>query len=484
MRKPRFPTAQPQPGISWRLALTDLASDQRLLHFLVVAALVVGFFHGWLKLAYRHPATTFAFDALLTAAVVVCISSLPRGTSFFPKHPVTSAILGFYVLVLFYAFVPSGMPILARVANARGWCFPPLIFCLGYHLTKREKQIRGFFIVLISLGVITGFYGIRQSPEEIAQKMREDSYFAERYKGAAYGTESGKFAIRHFSTFVSAGAFGGVMAFVASIALVMLVDEKASRLQKAMLAGAVLTMCYGIILSGSRSPVVNLALSVAIILVFRRNLTVPLLLGVAGYLVLNWANEFTMGAAGDRFNTLTDKDVIGGRFSMPLQVSYLYLSEEPLGTGLGTSTYSIPFFMASSIPPSAVRPGEGDLCAVSVDMGILGVFMFYRIMWRVIQATFTYVKATSGRPDFVIPLAVATAIGPTVVASPIGSPFLGIPTGAVTWFFVGAMVKLGTMQSASTEHAEVDGQAGQRSRMPLRKPLQRLGSQPRRSSER
>jgi len=36
----------------------------------------------------------------------------------------------------------------------------------------------------------------------------------------------------------------------------------------------------------------------------------------------------------------------------------------------------------------------------------------------------------------------AVLLGPALVAFPIGSPFLSIPMGALTWFFVGTLHKL------------------------------------------
>ena len=437
--------ATPAPKGPWKQMLLSLFSFRPGLHFLVLVAVTVGFFHGWLKLNFRHPATTFAFDALLSAALVVCIMTLPRGTRFFPPHPITRAILSFYVVVLFYAFIPSDIPWLGRIASLRGWCFPPLLFVLGFHMTHSSSQVKGFFLVLIALGVITGVYGIRQSPAEIAKQMREDRYFAQRYVGAAYGTDQGRVAMRHYSTFISAGAFGGVMAFVSSIALVMMVDASTKRAAKILLAGALLAMCYGIILSGSRSPVVHMALTVGLIAWYRRNLAIPVLAGGAVYLALVWANEFTMGAAGERFATLADKDVLGGRFAVPFLSAYASLVEAPLGTGLGTSSYSIPFFLVASLGRSIFRGAEGDLCCVAVDMGIIGVILFYRILWYVGVTTYRCLRQAAARDDFMVPLAVTSAILPTVIASPVGSPFLGIPTGALTWFFVGCMLKLHTL---------------------------------------
>lgn len=427
---------------SWIQSFQSLFSYRPGLHLIVLMGVVVGFFHGWLKLRYRSSLTTFAFDALMSWAVIACIMTLPRGVPFFPRLPITRAIFAFYVVVAAWAFLPSDLPILVRLASFRGWCFPPLIFGLGFHLTRSVEQVKGFFLVLIVLGVVTGAYGIRQSPEEIQRMMREDEHVALLRAGSGYATASGKGAIRRFSTFVSAGVFGGVMAFVSSIALVLVADSRTKQTQRILLAGALVVMCYAIVLSGSRSPAVNMLLTVGLLSIARRNLLVPILVAAAGYLVLGWAGELTSGAALDRYASLVDKEVVGSRYMIPLIAAYFRLDETLLGTGLGTSSYSVPMFLAGGVPRGSFRGAEGDLNCLAVEMGIVGIFFFARILWEICRSTYFVITDSKDKPHGVIALAAATAVAPTVLNFPVGAPFLGIPTGALTWFFIGCMIKL------------------------------------------
>jgi hypothetical protein len=418
------------------------------LHAVLLLAIVVGFFHGWLKLRYRSPVTTFAFDALLSLAIVMCITSLPRGATFFPKSPITKAISAFYVIVALWSLVPSDMPLLVRLASLRGWCFPPLVFGLGYHMTRSVDQVKGFFLVLIILGVTTGIYGIQQSPEEIKRMMQEDEYVAVARLGSGYATETGKAAIRRFSTFVSAGVFGGVMAFVSGIALVLFADAGTRNMQRALLGGALLVMSYGIVLSGSRSPAVNLGLAVGLIAITRRNLMVPLVVAVVAFLTLSWVSDQTGGAVMERYATLADRGILGSRYLIPVQSALGRLGESWIGTGLGTSSYSVPMFLFLAMPAGVFRGAEGDLSCLAVEMGLVGILGFGRILWLISKSTYEVLRSSSGKAHGVVALAAATAVAPTVLNFPVGAPFLGIPTGALTWFFIGCMVKLNEMGEA------------------------------------
>src|SRR3954466_1868188 len=76
--------------------LAILKSD-RLINSVVLAAIVVGFIHGWMKVTFTSPVTTFLFDALMGAALgLVYFKKRERGTPFFPRTRVGKALGVFY----------------------------------------------------------------------------------------------------------------------------------------------------------------------------------------------------------------------------------------------------------------------------------------------------------------------------------------------------------------------------------------------------
>ena len=59
----------------------------------VALAITVGFFHGWLKTHYPHPAVTFAFDGMLILALIAVFIQKSGRDSFIPPGPVGNAAL-------------------------------------------------------------------------------------------------------------------------------------------------------------------------------------------------------------------------------------------------------------------------------------------------------------------------------------------------------------------------------------------------------
>src|SRR5436309_2319567 len=123
--------------LTLREKVLAIVQSDRLINSVVLAAIVVGFFHGWLKVTFTSPVTTFLFDALLgTALALVYFKKRARGTPFFPKTRVGKALGAFYLACVIYMFVPDGPPFIVSLAALRGWCFSSLMYCLGYHLTE------------------------------------------------------------------------------------------------------------------------------------------------------------------------------------------------------------------------------------------------------------------------------------------------------------------------------------------------------------
>ena len=313
----RVPGIAPPVKLSLREKLLAILKSDRAVNGVMLLAIVVGFLHGWLKITFPTPATTFFFDALLSLALLMVYSKHRGRGPFFPRTRVGKALFSFYALCVAYMFIPGGPPLLVAVAALRGWCFASLMYALGYHLTTNVSQIKGYFYVLTFLGVMTAVYGIRQSPEAIQKRFQEDAYFAERYKGIYYATSSGKLELRRFSTFVSSGVFGSVMAFVSVFAIVLITDPHESKTERILLVSSLLPMCYALVLSGARSALIMLMAGFATIAWYRRKFQTFLLLPAVLVLALNYAIGKTGGHAGERYETLLDRETVVMRMAIP-----------------------------------------------------------------------------------------------------------------------------------------------------------------------
>jgi hypothetical protein len=452
MPLPPRPATSPEELPFNEKIITILKSD-RLINSIVLAAIVVGFFHGWLKLRFPNPATTFIFDGLLAVALaLVYLKRRAPGTPFFLRTRVAKALGAFYILCFLYLFVPGGPPLLVAIAAMRGWCFASLMYLLGYHLTQSVTQIKGYFYVLALLGVITALYGIRQSPQEIQQRSIQDAHFAERYKGIYYATSTGKLELRRFSTFVSSGVFGSVMAFVSVFAIVLITDKSEKKLERVLLMLALLPMCYALVLSGARAALVMLVAGFATIAWFRRRFQTFVLLPAVLILALNYGIEQTSGGAGERYGTLLDKQTVLMRMVIPTLIGWESLKENPVGYGLGKSGYSVPFFLSGRTGYRDYRAADGDLGCLMIEMGVIGLVLFAAVLWAALKTVYDVLVKLRDTPVATVALASAACIVIAVMIFPIGSPFLGIPTGALTWFFLGTLQKLADGTVAAPAH--------------------------------
>lgn len=70
----------------------ELFRDNRGPWLLFLSAVVIGFFHGWMKLHYRGSVVTFAFDIPLTLALLWAVLNVPRGTPLFPEGAIGTAL--------------------------------------------------------------------------------------------------------------------------------------------------------------------------------------------------------------------------------------------------------------------------------------------------------------------------------------------------------------------------------------------------------
>jgi hypothetical protein len=428
-----------------------------VLNGLMVTAITVGFFHGWLKIRFPNPLTTFLFDGLLCVALALVFFRRERGERFIPRGRVGSALKTFYVVCAFYGLLPLGPPLIVNMAAFRGWCFATLMYSLGFNMTRYLAQVKGYFYVLIILGVITAGYGLRQSPAEIERRMAQDEHFAERYKQTYYAQGGGKRQLRIFSTFISSGAFGSVMAYVTVFAVVLMTDNKATKREKALLILAAIPMCYALFLTGARASFIMLLLGFVVIAWYRRNLVNFIVLPLIVLLAFRLGAQYTGGASVGRYSTLLKLEDVFDRASIPTKLGWKFMMDNPLGGGLGKSGYSVPMFLWGKTGYKDTEWVDGDLGCLMIELGFVGLVFFGRIVWAALRTIFESLQGLRDTPISSVGLACAACYLMSLASFPIGAPFLGIPMGSMTWFFLGTLHKLseGYQRGAFRENESV-----------------------------
>jgi hypothetical protein len=289
----------------------------------------------------------------------------------------------------------------------------------------------------------------------------QDAHFAERYKGIYYATSSGKLELRRFSTFVSSGVFGSVMAFVSIFAIVLFTDPTENKTERILLMGAIVPLAYALVLSGARAALIMLAAGFLTIAWYRRKFQTFILLPAVLLVALNYGIEKTSGNATERYETLLQKDTVVMRMLIPTVIGWRSLQENAVGFGLGKSGYSVPFFLSGRTGYNDYRAADGDLGCLMIEMGVFGLIFFGRVLWAALRTVYEILVQLRETPVATVALASAACMVIAAMIFPIGSPFLGIPTGALTWFFLGTLQKLadGAVRGATINAEPLDATA-------------------------
>lgn len=434
----------------------DLVLGAKLANFAVAVAIVIGFFHGWLKLKIRHPIATFLFDIPLIIALLITFARLKSVGDWFPPGRASRALKVFYIVVaiwfLLALVLPWGAPWLAAVAALRGWVFATLMFGLGYHIIVSRRQLHAYFILIILLSAITGLYASRQTLEEVEALRAMDPYFEIMTRGQNFLDDEGRLVLRRFSTFISSGAFGGAMAVSLLFLAALLTDRSVAKKEKFILLILAFAIGWGLALSGARSALVAFGLGLILIILFRRVPQYLLLLGGAFGVAMVLAARSTDGGLLDRFSQL-DFETVWGRFYIVWAPGTRFLLESNfLGGGLGKAGVGFPMSLAHYFGHYQMWGVDGDLGKTMAELGIVGVVVIAWVLFAGMADGWSILRRRRQDPVGTLALGAVCAFAIATVTFPIGSPFIGIPLGVLTWFFLGAAIKVDELES---EHALV-----------------------------
>ncbi len=421
----------------------SLLKDRLLANLLFLAAMVIGFLHGWLKMTYRTTWMTFAYDVPMLLALVVVLFQLKRQDRLFPDCQVSTSLkilIGFSVL---FVVIPTEVPWLAGIAALRGWCFAPLMMVLGYHLVRSVRQMEIFLWMVLLLGSGTAIYGaFFQSMEEIRAMMELDPELEFRLRNTFYATKSGASEFRRFSTYVTAAVFGSVMAICTTISVSWLMMPGAGWIQRAALMASAGLCGYALLLTGSRTSLVLTVSGVLLSGVFRKG-GLKLMIFPLMMLTLLMVGLLVSGSNKvERFGSLLNPSEVWGRINIVLQPTFAMLVEYPLGGGLGRSGHGIPAVLFSFIKPYGVRTTDGDIGRIVIDMGVCGLVVYMVMLYSGLSDSIRWMLKLreSNLASIASPIGALFILGLTQVIT--GSPYLGIPAGMLLWILFGGLRRM------------------------------------------
>lgn len=439
------PPAEAEASKGWKAAwqtVTDLFRSRGLVVLLFLSATGIGFFHGWLKLRYTASWLTYVFDVPLSLALLVTFFTRPAGTPFFPEGRIGDILKAWLVVSLAYLALSMEVPFLVRLASFRGWCFMPLMFLVGYHATRGLRRFELIVYFVIILGVITAYYGcFRQTEAEVREMMRNNPDLEMRLSGSFFGSSQGG-GFRRFSTFTTPAAFGSMMAYCILIAMGRLTSRGVHWLERGVLLAAVSLMAYALLLSGSRTASSTLILNLLVMAWYQRaSLKLILLPGVVFAALLSAVSGQSLSLI-ERLQSMTDINHIVGRLTIVLVPAKFALQDSIVGGGIGRSGHGVPSALGHLSKTYDWRPVDGDLGRIVVDMGLVGAGLFGLLVWAGLRDAWDSGKSVRGTRLGDITFAGISALGVQLITWPTGSPFLGIPYGALLWFLYGSAVRL------------------------------------------
>ncbi len=426
--------------------LVILWRRETLIHLSLTGAIVVGFILAPIKDRYPSPVSYFLFDLLFGLALFFWATGrVRRGRGLLPETPLTKMLLVFYALCAVYAFFP-GIPLWIGLSAFRGWCFFTLAYVLGYDLTRSGRQVRTYLLLVILLAVLAGGYGIYQYMAGVESVIPDDELAAERHRFAMYVTPSGEVEFRIFSTFVSAGAFGSMMAYASALALILSLSRDLSPLLRTLLRAGIVPMMTSLVLTGTRAALVMVLIGMLVLWVHRRAMRVYLIALVLIFIGVRLGIDLTEGRAAERFASLADLGLILGRISNPLLVGIQAMREAPWGHGLGRTGHGVPFFMGQWYPTFRPIFSDGDFGRIMVEMGVLGLLGLLLLLGTALRSAWRALQRLKGTPEEEIALAIVSGAFMMGSGTLVGSPLLSIPHGMLWWFFLGAVSKLSDLE--------------------------------------
>lgn len=422
--------------------LRALFGSNSLANGLFLLAIVIGFFHGWLKLHYRMTFMTFAFDIPIMMSLGITLLRVGPMTPWFADNKIAKALKNLMALAIVYAILPFGVPLLISLASFRSWVLVPLVFLVGFHVVRSVRQVEVVILLVIALCMVTCLYGLQQSPEEVRAMIAANPEIAARLKGTFFVGSAGEAKLRTFSTFVSAGAFGGTVSFGGFFAFAMATQPQRKMWQRIVFLIACALCAKGVLLSGSRTGLITLGLG-AVMVAWGRNKLIAygVVPAIAGVMLLG-GSAIIDPVVAERMASVVNIDHLWGRFSIVLIPSIDLLTTYPMGGGLGRSGQGIPYVLGAMFQAFELRGTDGDLGRIVADFGIMGLVAFGALFWAGVAASIRWIRQFRGSPMLTVAICSGAMFCIAVVNVSTGSPFLAIPNGPLVWFFLGAMCRL------------------------------------------
>lgn len=431
---------------------TDVFRREALIHLLVMGAIVAGTFQGYLKDRIAGPLPYALADLCFVAAAVLWFGMLAVRSEPIRGPGVVPAVILILVFLPALYLLHPGTPLVVELAGLRAWAAYPVAALIALSVIRTRGQVMAYVGLILLLCVVTALYGIRQyqvGPDavlgvsDLAQLRHAQTVFYE-----ITGTDRGDF--RAFSTFTFPAPFAGMMVFGILLAAGIVSTAQRSTKLRVVLALLVPLFFLGMTVSGTRAALVILGVGLLVFGWYRRFSMRQLLLVPVLLLAVHAAAVMTAGRALSRWRSLLlEERRLWQSVTVPVQIAWDALRDNPFGMGLGRSGVGVPFQIFLSHPTSFWRGSDGDLGRAAVELGVFGVVLLLLIVVVLLPYAARAVRALRDTASEPLALGIGAVVLSTAVVLLIGSPLSTAPHGLIWWFLFGAVLKLWILEDAA-----------------------------------
>ena len=282
-----------------------------------LAVVAVGYFNGVIRANYLGVFTTFMFDAAVLGLYVGYFLGKSRWVEGAGSGPAGRFVLFLIVWPSLLCLLPVNHFLVQCVAlRATVWFLPVLL--IATRLTTADLAVFARGLAVLNLVALAG--GIY-----VFENGVEALYPNNAITQIIYGSKDvGGFKYHRVpSTFLSAHAYGGTMLATLPFLLGRLVGLKVRLADRCLAVAGVVAAAGGMLMCGARSPLILLALTLAIAWLLSR---LSLTLGLVGVVLV--AGGLWFASTSERFqraSSLEDTEMVGNRIAMSANASFLDL---------------------------------------------------------------------------------------------------------------------------------------------------------------
>ncbi|MFY0686988.1 MAG: O-antigen ligase family protein [Cyclobacteriaceae bacterium] len=348
------------------------------LDLILYSAISMGFFTSMMSRYIPGIPFGLSIDGLLALTIIACI--FHNGVKWKSKYlynGLTAALLFWLVFTVFMLANPSATKPIAWFYANRGLSFYPFLFAiLTLYVLKQPYHLKYFLILWASFAVLGTFWGIKQQFLGLSQ--------AEQYwlNSGAASTHIIFGKLRIFSFFSDCAQFAANQAHTSLVFGILGVYPGKIKYRWIYLVISFLSL-YGMIITGTRGVLAILAIGGLTFLLFTKNFRIVIIGSIVAFTLFGILKYTYVGQSNYEIQRIRSAlDFNDPSFQVRqerIQRLKSYLSDKPLGGGIGSAGYWGKRFSPGSFLGEIGT--DGHYTRVWMETGRIGLTLYLTMIW-------------------------------------------------------------------------------------------------------